>query len=98
MHVRMVRQRRAPGVQHQRDGDARAEVLRIGSDRLQRLGCHVEQQPVDHGLVVVRDVGDGRRQREDHVVVVHRQQIGLARLEPALRGAALTLQAMSVAA
>ena len=65
----------------------RAQVLRIGGDGQQRLGGDVEQQAVDHGLVLVRDVGDRRRQREDHVVVLHRQQIGLARLEPALRGA-----------
>ena len=64
VHVRMVRQRRAPGVQHQRGADARAEMLRIGGDGLQHLGGHIEQQPVDDGLVRVRDVGDRRRQRE----------------------------------
>ena len=64
----------------------------------QRLGGDVEQQAVDHGLVLVGDVGDRRRQREDHVVVLHRQQIGLARLEPASRGAGLALRAVPVAA
>ena len=62
----------------------RAQMLGIGGDGEQRLGGDVEQQAVDHGLVLVGDVGDRRRQREDHVVVLHRQQIGLARLEPAL--------------
>ena len=47
MHVRMVRQRRAPGVQHQRRADARAQVLGVGRDGLQHLGRHVEQQPID---------------------------------------------------
>ncbi len=98
VHVRVVRQRRAPGVQHQRRADARPEVLGIGGDGQQRLGGHVEQQAVDHGLVLVRDVGDRRRQREDHVVVLDRQQIGLPRLEPALGRAALALRAMPVAA
>ena len=32
VHVRVVRQRRAPGVQHQRGADARAQVLRVGGD------------------------------------------------------------------
>ena len=64
----------------------------------QRLGGHVEQQAVERGLVLVRDVGDRRRQREDHVVVLHRQQIGLARIEPALGRAALALRAVPVAA
>ena len=79
VHVRVMRQRRAPGVQHQCCADACAQVLRIGGDGQQRLGGDVEQQAVDHGLVLVGDVGDRRRQREDHVVVLHRQQIGLAR-------------------
>jgi len=85
-------------VQHQRGADARAEMLRIGGDGLQHLGGHIEQQPVDDGLVRVRDVGDRRRQREDHVVVLDRQQVGLSRIEPALGCRALALRAMPVAA
>ena len=98
VHMRMMRQRRAPGVQHQRDADLRTEMLRIGGDRAQRLGGDVEQQAVDDCLVVVGDGADRRRQREDHVVVRHGQQIGLPCLEPALRGARLALRAMPVAA
>jgi hypothetical protein len=98
VHVRVVRQRRAPGVQHQRGADARAQVLGIGRDPLQRLGGDVEQQAVQRRLVLVRDVGDRRRQREDHVVILHRQQIGLARIQPALGCAALALRAVPVAA
>jgi len=56
----VVGERRTPGVQHQRDTEACSEVLRIGTDRQQGLGGDVEQQPVDDGLVVVGDVGDGR--------------------------------------
>ena len=41
---------------------------------------------------------DRRGQREDDVVVLDRQQIGLARLEPALCGAGLALRAMAVPA
>ena len=50
------------------------------------------------GFVLVREVSDGRRQRKRDVVVLDREQVGLARLQPALRGAALALGAMPVAA
>ena len=55
VHVRVMRQRRAPGVQHERGADAGAQVLRIRGDGQQRLGGDVEQQPVDDGLVLVGD-------------------------------------------
>ena len=42
VHVRMMGQRRAPGVQHQGRADAGAQMLRIGGDRAQRLGGDVE--------------------------------------------------------
>ena len=94
----MVGERRAPGVQDGQDADAGAEVLGVGRDRDQRLGRGLEQQIVDHGLVLVGDVGDGRRQREHHVIVRHRQQLGLALGQPFLRRRALALRAMPVAA
>ena len=98
VHMRVVRQRRAPGVQHQRGADARAQVLGVCSDGQQYLGSQVEQQAVHHGLVLVRDVGDGRGQREDDVVVLHRQQIGLPGFQPTLGRMTLALRAVAVAA
>src|SRR3984893_13857182 len=53
---------------------------------------------VDHGLVLIRDVRNGGRQREHHMEVRHRQQIGLARREPFGGGGALALGTMPVAA
>ena len=50
--VRVVGHRRAPGVQHGGDADAGAEMLRIGGDGQHRLGRRLEQQVVDHRLVV----------------------------------------------
>jgi hypothetical protein len=52
VHVRVVGQRRAPGVQHQGDTDAGTEVLGVGGDRAQRLGGEIEQQAIDELLVV----------------------------------------------
>ena len=98
VHVRVVRQRRAPGVQHQGGANARTQVLGVPGDGQQHLGGHVEQQAIDHGLVLVRDVGDRCRQREHHVVILHRQQVGLPGVEPALGRAALALRAVPVAA
>ena len=98
VHVRVMGHRRAPGVQHGGDADAGAEMLRIGGDRQHGLGRDLEQEIVDHGLVLVGDVGDRRRQREHHVIVRHRQQLGLALGEPFLRGGALALRAVPVAA
>ena len=65
---------------------------------MQRLGRGLEQDVVDHGLVLVGDVGDRRRQREHDVVVGHRQQLGLALGQPFLRRRALALRAVPVAA
>jgi hypothetical protein len=98
MHVGMMGERRSPGVQHQGRADLRAQMLGVGGDGEQRLGSEVEQQGVDHGLILVGDVGDRCRQRKHHVVVLDRQQIGLTRLEPAPRGTGLTLRAVPVAA
>jgi hypothetical protein len=55
-------QRRAPGVEHGGEADARAQMLRVGGDGGQRLGCGLEQQIVDDGLVLERDRADRRRQ------------------------------------
>src|SRR5215472_1819573 len=98
MDVRMVGHGRAPGVEYRGSADARAEMLGIGGDGEQRLGGGAEQQIVNHCLVLVGDRGDLGRQREDHVEIADRQQIGLARCQPIRRRRALTLWAMAVAA
>ena len=56
-----------------------------------------EQETIDHRLVVPGDVADRRGQGEDHVVILHGQQIGLAGLQPAPGRTGLTLGAMPVA-
>jgi hypothetical protein len=89
---------RTPGVQDGGNADPSAEVLGIGRDGDQRLGRGFEQDVVDDRLVLVGDVADRRRQREDHVIVRHRQQLGLALSEPLLRCCPLALRAVSIAA
>ena len=94
----MVGQRRAPGVQHGGQADARAEMLRVGGDGGQRLRGGPEQEVVDGRLVLERDGADRGRQGEDDVVVGNRQQLGLAVGQPLSRRRGLTLRAMPVAA
>src|SRR5213592_446787 len=98
VHVRMMGERRAPGVEHGGDADAGAEVLGIGRDGERGLGRRLEQEIVDHGLVLIGDVGDRTRQREYHVEVRHGQQLGFAFGEPLLGCRSLTLRTVPVAA
>ena len=96
--MRMMGQRRAPGVEDGGQADARAQMLRIGGDGDQRLGGGPEQEVVDGGLVLERDRADRRRQGEDDVIIGDRQELGLALGEPLPRRRALTLRAVAVAA
>ena len=94
----MMGQRRAPGVEHGGEADARAEMLRVGGDGGQRLGGGLEQEVVDGGLVLERDGADRRRQGEDDVIVGNRQQVRLAVFEPLPRRGGLALRTVAIAA
>lgn len=85
-------------MQHGGDADSGAEMLGIGRDCQHGLGRDLEQEIVDHRLVLVGDIGDGSRQREHQVEVGHRQQLGRALGEPPLGGCALAFWAVPVAA
>ena len=85
-------------MQHRDEADARAEMLGIGGDGERGLGGGLEQQIVDHGLVLVGEVAQRGRQGIHDMEVWHRQQLGLARGQPLPRGGALTFGAMAVAA
>ena len=61
MGMRMVGERRSPGMQHGSEPDAGAEVLGVSRDGDQGLGGGLEQQVIDDGLVVIGDVGDRPR-------------------------------------
>src|ERR1700758_1757738 len=60
--VRMVGERRAPGLENGEEAEAGTEVLGIGWDRQHGLRGGFEQQVVDHGLVLISDIGDPARQ------------------------------------
>ena len=84
-------------MQHGDRADLRAEMARVGGDLAQRLRRGAEQDGVNDARVVERDLRDLRRRGEDYVVVGHRQQFGLAFLEPLGTGQALALRTMPVA-
>ena len=98
VNVRMMGERRTPCVQHGSHADPRAQAFGIGGDRDHRLGGGLEQKVVNHGLVLVGDVANRRRQGEDHVVIWGGQQLGLALSQPSPRRRALALRAMPIAA
>ncbi len=85
-------------MQHGGQADPGAEMLRLGGNGDERLGCRLEQDVVDHGLVLAGDVADRGRQCEDHVIVGHRQQLGFPVGQPLLGGDGLALRAVAVAA
>ena len=70
------------GMEHGGDADPGAQMLGIGGDGERGLGRGPEQQIIDHGLVLVGDVGDRCWQREHDVEERHRQQLGLTFGEP----------------
>jgi hypothetical protein len=77
--------------------DLGAEMLRVGRDHTQRLGRGLEQDGVDRSLVLERDRGDGRGQREDDMEIGRRQELDLPGGEPFGSCLPLALRAMPVA-
>ena len=98
MHMRMMRERRAPSVQHRRDADLGAKMLGIGGNGEHGLRRRLEQKPVDFRLVLPGDGADRGRQREHDVVIGQGQKCGLAVRQPLSRSRSLALRAMPVAA
>jgi hypothetical protein len=70
----------APSVQDGGEADLGTEVLGIPGNGLERLSRRLEQKDVANLLVLVGNGGDLLRQGEDHMKVLDREQIGLARL------------------
>ena len=98
MDVGVVGQRRAPGVEYGGEADARAQMLRVGGDRGQRLRGAPEQEVVDGGLVLERDRADRGRQGEDDVIAGNRQKLRLAFGQPLSRRRGLALRAVPIPA
>ena len=96
VHVRMVQQILAPGVEHAQTPNRRAEMFRVDRDLEQRGRARAEEQVVDHLLVLEREPRELVRQREDDVVVADRQQFLLPRREPLVAGAGQALRTVPI--
>src|SRR5215472_16276220 len=73
-------------------------MLGVSRDGDQGVGGGFEQQVIDDRLILIGDVGDRSRQREDDMEIGHGQQFGLAVGQPLLGSSGLTLWAMAIAA
>src|SRR6266853_396497 len=96
--MRVMRHCRAPGVQNRGDAKARAQMLRISRDCDCGLGRCLEQDVVDDGLVVKRDVCDRAGQRVNDVEVWRWEQLCFALFQPLPCRRALAFWAVPVAA
>jgi len=93
-----MKQRLAPSVEDGEETELCAEMLGIGSDRLQGLGDGVEQNVVDRSFVVMGDGGDLLRHGEDDVEVWHCEELGSSVLKPLGTRQGLALWAVAIAA
>ena len=96
--VGMVGHGRAPAVEHRGEADPGTQVFGVGSDGEHGLGAGLEQDGVDHALVLVGDVGDLAGECKDEVEIADGQELGLALGQPGPGRGALALGAMAVAA
>ena len=98
MHMRMVLEVLAPGVEDRQDSDLGPEMLGIGGDLLQRFGGGSEQKAVDLPLILKRDRTKRRGKRKNHMKVLDGQELGFPCLHPLRRGGGLALGTVAVAA
>lgn len=98
MHVGMMYEGLAPGVEDGEEAKPGTEVAGIGGDVLKGRGRRAQEEVVDDPGVLEGEGREGLGQGEHDVGIGHVQHLGLAGLEPAGLGAALTLRAMAVAA
>jgi hypothetical protein len=89
--MRVVLQGLAPGVENHGHAELGAEMPGIGCDGGKCLGRRAEQDRVNGGFVLERDLAERCRQREDDMKVRHRQQLGLPIREPFCPGQSLAL-------
>lgn len=98
MNMRVVLEILPPGVQNAEETNLGTEVLWVGGDLPQRLRGRLEQDVVDHGLVLEGDDLDLRRHGEHHVEVGHVEQFRPTVLEPFSSCETLTLRATAITA
>ena len=94
----MMLQALVPGMEHAEEADLCTEVAGIASDLEQGRGAGLEEQVVDHALVLEGEGCQFTWQGEDEVHVAGGQQFLFARLQPAQTRVRLASGTMPVAA
>eukprot|EP01035_Chromulina_nebulosa_P029149 gene29149-38607_t len=98
MHVRMMLELPAPGVQHAHQPQLRAEQARLRRDLLQRRGALREERVVQQGRVRGKSRAQLRGHRERHQKIRHRQQPFRLLLRPRRRARAAATRTRPVPA
>ena len=87
----------SPRMQDRKEADLGFEIFPARGNLGECFGDGAEQQVVDHSLVLKRERRQLAGQREDHVEVLHRQELLLPILEPLSTLCCLTLRAVPIA-
>src|SRR5580693_4745107 len=98
MQVRVMLEGLSPAMQDGEETDLRSEMLGIDRDGSHRFSRGLEEDAVDHLLVLVGDRGDLRWHGKDHVKIRNLQKFGLAVLDPLCSGQRLAFGAMPIRA
>ena len=96
--MRVMQQVLAPRMQDRDKAKVSSKVFWIGTNGAQCLGGGLEQDVVDHRLVLKRDGCNFLWDGEDHVEVFDRQKFSLTILKPLVTRKRLALWAMSISA
>jgi hypothetical protein len=86
MQMRMKKEVLSPAVQDGKEADLRTEVLGIGRNCFQGLGCSPEENAVDNPLVLESNRGNLFRDGEDNMKVRDLKQFCLTVLNPVRTG------------
>ena len=76
MNVRMMLKSLSPGMEYGEKADFSAEMSWVRRNFDQRFRYCTEQNAIDHTLVLQRQWSKQLRQREHHMKVRNRQQLG----------------------
>lgn len=96
--MRVLQQVLTPGMQKGEEAHFPAEALRVTAQREQGFRGGLKQEVVDNRLVLKGDFGGFLWDREDHVEILDRQQVGFAVFDPLPARRVLTLRAMAIPA